>query len=85
MIMGVTVPRFVLSVAICASLVGLGILGGILLDRIQAQHEREAMLAPYQSALQQRNRVLMSLELQTSGRHPAFEGLCRGQCVFLRW
>jgi hypothetical protein len=72
MIMAMTAPRFVLSIAICASLVGLGVLGGILLDRIQAQHERDAVLGPYQSALRQRNRVLMSLELETSGRHPAF-------------
>ena len=72
MILEMTAPRFVLSAVICASLLGLGILGGILLDRIQAQQERQAVLGPYQSALAQRNRMLMKLELEAAGRHPAF-------------
>ena len=72
MIMAMATPRFLLTVAICATLLGLGVLGGILLDRIQAQHEREAVLAPYQNALRQRNDMLMNLELAAQGRHPAF-------------
>ncbi|HEY3065387.1 MAG TPA: hypothetical protein VGL09_06315 [Methylomirabilota bacterium] len=72
MILEMTAPRFVLSAAICAGLLGLGVLGGILLDRIQAQQEREAVLGPYRNALTQRNRTLMKLELEAGGRHPAF-------------
>jgi len=72
MIMAMATPRFLLSAAVCATLLGLGVLGGILLDRVQAQHERDGVLAPYQSALRQRNQTLMGLELEAHGRHPAF-------------
>jgi hypothetical protein len=54
-------------------LVAIGLAGGIAVDRVQAAHERAAVLEPYRDALQQRNRQLMAIELQTHGRHEAFE------------
>jgi hypothetical protein len=72
MVMTVATPRVLLSAAICATLLSLGVLGGILLDRVHAQHERDAVMAPYRNALRERNQMLMSLELEANGRHPAF-------------
>src|SRR5882672_7910807 len=54
-------------------LVSFGLVCGIAVDRVQAAHERAAVLKPYQESLQQRNRQLMAIELQTHGRHEAFQ------------
>ena len=50
-----------------------GLLCGIAVDRVQAAHERAAVLEPYKEGLQARNRQLMAIELQTHGRHEAFQ------------
>jgi len=50
-----------------------GLLCGIAVDRVQAAHERAAVLGPYRDSLQARNRQLMAIELQTHGRHEAFQ------------
>ena len=50
-----------------------GLLCGIAVDRVQAAHERAAVLEPYKESLQARNRQLMAIELQTHGRHEAFQ------------
>jgi hypothetical protein len=50
-----------------------GLLCGIAVDRVQAAHERAAVLEPDKDSLQARNRQLMAIELQTHGRHEAFQ------------
>jgi hypothetical protein len=65
--------RRVLTVIGMVGLVSFGLGCGIAVDRVQAARERAAMLEPYRDALQQRNRQLMAIELQTHGRHEAFE------------
>ena len=54
-------------------LVSFGLGCGVAVDRVQAARERAAVLEPYREALQQRNRQLMAIELQTRGRHEAFQ------------
>ena len=54
-------------------LVSFGLVCGIAVDRVQAAHERATVLTPYRDALRERNRGLMAIELQTNGRHAAFQ------------
>jgi len=65
--------RRVLTVIGMVGLVSFGLGCGIAVDRVQAARERAAVLEPYRDALQQRNRQLMAIELQTHGRHEAFQ------------
>lgn len=72
MTMTTRVHRRVLVIATSLGFLGFGVLCGILLDEIRFERRRDAVLRPYQEALQQRNRELMKLELHSGGRHPAF-------------
>src|SRR2546426_9548524 len=65
--------RRVLTVIGMVGLVSFGLGCGIAVDRVQAAREWAAVLEPYRDALQQRNRQLMAIELQTHGRHEAFQ------------
>src|SRR2546426_3826088 len=65
--------RRVLTVIGMVGLVSFGLGCGIAVDRVQAARERATVLEPYRDALEQRNRQLMAIELQTHGRHEAFQ------------
>ena len=65
--------RRILMVVGVFGLVSFGLGCGIAVDRVQAARQRTAGFASYREALEERNRRLMAIELQTHGRHEAFQ------------
>jgi hypothetical protein len=65
--------RRILMLVGVLGLVSFGLGCGIAVDRVQAARQRAAGLEPYRQALEERNRRLMAIELQTHGRHQAFQ------------
>ena len=55
------------------ALVSFGLGCGLAVDRVEAARQRTAVYEEERQALQQRNRQLMAIELQATGRHPAFQ------------
>jgi len=75
--MTMTLRRTTLAISIATGLVGVGVLGGVVIDRMRFDRHRMAVLKPYEDALMRRNQMLMRLELATNGRHPAFDAQWR--------
>src|SRR5919201_3406347 len=65
--------RHVTATAVIFGLVVLSFISGVAVDRVQAGRARADALKPYEEALRQRNRQFMAIELQTRGRHEAFQ------------
>jgi hypothetical protein len=58
------------SLVVAIVLVALGLVGGIAVERVSARHQSTGA---ERQELEWRNRRLMAIELQTSGRHEVFE------------
>jgi|GEM_PF-1633005 hypothetical protein len=75
--MTMTFRRTALAISITTGLVAVGVLGGVVIDRMRFDRHRMTVLKPYEDALMRRNQTLMKLELATNGRHPAFDAQWR--------
>jgi hypothetical protein len=65
--------RRVIAAAVIVSLVALGFVFGVAVNRVQAGRARPSVLTQDEDALRQRNRQFMAIELRTHGHHQAFQ------------